>query len=192
MDHHCPFTNCWVGLWNEGFFFLWLSLAACAGFSELATVFLLCIMQGMMRGVETLSNSDITRCVVMGRTSFIFLPAISVSLYVHPCWLASLSYSHQLGCVCACVHVCVCACVRLCVLTTSESHKAHVLIAIYLPFLPTRPPLPASLTYWAAYQTDDNRCMVIFRANLFGPGHPRYRLVWIHCGTLMENEMTAH
>ena len=57
------------------------------------------------RGVETLSNADITRCVVMGKTSFIFLPAISIFLFM--CilggWHLYLILTNQVACVRVCV-----------------------------------------------------------------------------------------
>ena len=80
-----PFTNCCIGLRNERFFVLWLA-GVWAGCLYGATVswppFRLCIVQGMMRGVDTLASSDIARCVAMGKMSFIFLPAACLLLFM--------------------------------------------------------------------------------------------------------------
>ena len=67
-----PFTNCCIGLRNERFFVLWLA-GVWAGCLYGATVswppFRLCIVQGMMRGVDTLASSDIARCVAIDTRS---------------------------------------------------------------------------------------------------------------------------
>ena len=91
MDHHCPFTNCCIGLHNERWFVFWLIgiFAGCTyGVRISWGPFYTCLVSGMMRGVETLSAADLARCVAMGKSSFIFFPAIGLFVFsgILVCW----------------------------------------------------------------------------------------------------------
>ena len=84
MDHHCPFTNCCVGLHNERWFVFWLMgifVGCCYGVKLSWGPFSTCLLNGMLHGVESLSAADLTRCVVIGKCSFIFLPAFALLIF---------------------------------------------------------------------------------------------------------------
>ena len=85
MDHHCPFTNCCVGLLNERFFCGWV-LAVCigAGYASFLSwlPFRLCIITGFVEGVDALQQKDLARCTGMGKACFLFLPAFCVFAFL--------------------------------------------------------------------------------------------------------------
>jgi len=77
MDHHCPFTNCCVGLLNERYFVAWVFcvwVACVYGASLSWQPFVVCIFRGIVNGIDSLSAADLTRCTDIGKTSFILLP----------------------------------------------------------------------------------------------------------------------
>lgn len=78
MDHHCPFTNCCVGLLNERFFVAWVFcvwLGNLYGSLLSWKPFMICIFGGIVNGIDSLSESDLTRCTNVGKSSFMLLPA---------------------------------------------------------------------------------------------------------------------
>jgi len=85
MDHHCPFTNCCIGLYNERFFFSWLlslwsgNLYACL---QSWKPFRICIVQGIMEGVDSVLESDLARCIATGKAIYLFLPAVAIFLFI--------------------------------------------------------------------------------------------------------------
>eukprot|EP00961_Rhodomonas_salina_P239743 3238611-Rhodomonas_salina.2 len=85
MDHHCPFTNCCVGLLNERFFCGWvLTVCAGAGYGSYLSwlPFHRCVLTGMLQGVDSLTPVDLERCTVMGKACFLFLPAFCVFAFL--------------------------------------------------------------------------------------------------------------
>ena len=78
MDHHCPFTNCCVGLLNERYFVAWVFSVwlGCLYGSLLSwQPFVLCIWGGLVNGVDSLSPLDLERCTTLGKACFILLLA---------------------------------------------------------------------------------------------------------------------
>jgi hypothetical protein len=78
MDHHCPFTNCCIGLLNERYFIAWVFAVwlGCLYGSILSwQPFILCIWGGMVNGIDSLLPLDLERCTNLGKACFILLLA---------------------------------------------------------------------------------------------------------------------
>ena len=81
MDHHCPFTNCCVGLLNERYFIAWLACVwtgTLYGCSVSLRPFITCVL----RSAESITLFDLARCTEAGHTSFVFLPACGLFLFI--------------------------------------------------------------------------------------------------------------
>jgi hypothetical protein len=78
MDHHCPFTNCCIGLLNERFFVAWVFsvwLGCLYGAFLSWDPFVVCIWGGMINGIDSLSASNLQRCTSLGKACFLLLLA---------------------------------------------------------------------------------------------------------------------